>query len=84
MKISDVRELKLSEVSDSELPFRVEIVGKNAPVYGAGITLAKALMSAFSVSGLFVSRDKGELANFIFLNFVGGENWVRAIKALRK
>lgn len=56
MQKSEVRDLKITEVPDNDpdspLPFRVEIIGDNGSVHGAGATLAKALLAAFSVSGM--------------------------------
>jgi hypothetical protein len=81
--------LLIDKVEDGELPHRVTLESDNGLVYGAGATLSGALMSAFSVCGLFPNKDfphrnNEELANFIFWSFNGGENWVKAISALRK
>lgn len=89
MKITDVRELKIEQVVDSELPHRVELIGKDNTIYGAGITLSSALMRAFSVSKMwpteqFPAYTNRELARFIFWHFDGGKNWVEAIKALEQ
>lgn len=90
MKAKDVRELIVSEVADDELPHRVELIDiSGVSVYGVGVTLAKAAMSAFSAGGMFPSeeypyRTDKELARFIFWNFGGGENWVKIIRALNK
>ena len=84
-----VTKLLIDKVEDGELPYRVVLESDSGPVHGAGSTLSGALMSAFSVCGLFPNkdfphRDNDELANFIFWNFNGSENWVKAISALRK
>lgn len=90
METKDVRELIVSEVVNDELPHRIELVGESGTsVYGAGITLANAAMSAFSAGGMFPNdeypyRTDKELARFIFWNFGGGENWVKIIRALNK
>ena len=83
MNFSEVKQLKIEEVpTDDELPWRVEIIGKTE-AYGAGPTLADALMRAFSVSGLFSGETKQELAQFLFWSFDGTGNWLRAIQALQ-
>lgn len=83
----NVTSLQIEEVENDELPFRVKLITDSEPIYGAGVTLSKALMAAFSVSGLFPNkhfpyRNNKELARFIFFNFSGGENWQKAISAL--
>jgi hypothetical protein len=87
MDIKDVRELKIEHVDGAELPYRVEIIGEREEVFDTGVTLASALMRAFSVSGMFPDeqfphRTEKELARFIFWNFHASWSWLRAISAL--
>lgn len=89
MKTAEVRGLTIDEVADSELPHRVEIIGRRGVVHGAGATLAGALMRAFSVSGMFpdekfTRRTEAELARFIFYWFHMTRNMRRAITVLKQ
>ena len=87
MIVSDVKDLVIDYVADDELPHRVELTGNGHSVEGAGVSLGSALLTAFSVSGMFPShqfpyRDQADLAAFIFWNFKAGDTWLLAIKAL--
>lgn len=87
MKIKDVRDLKIEYIDGTELPHRVEIIGASSRVFGAGVTLASALMRAFSVSKMFPDEQfpqctENELRRFIFWNFHASKIWLEAIRAL--
>ena len=66
MKIEEIERINLSQVSDSDLPYRVEIkriVGKS--VFGAGVTLPKAIMAAFRVCNIYRGNSSSELASML-------------------
>ncbi len=77
-----------TEITDGELPFRVQIKhnSEKAPLVGAGMSPAGAIMAALSVGGIIPAgmRDRKAASSHLFWNYEASKDWLTLIQILEK